>query len=51
MTAFLAIAVVPYGAPVHRSFGAATVQLQIADLDVGVLYLFADLVARRLRRS
>src|SRR2546428_6404246 len=39
VTAFLAIAVVPYGGTVHL-FGR-DIPLQIADLDVGVLFLFA----------
>src|SRR4051812_18050247 len=39
LTAFLSIAVVPFGGTVHI-FGREIV-LQIADLDVGVLYLFA----------
>jgi NADH-quinone oxidoreductase subunit H len=39
VTAFLAIAVVPYGPTVHL-FGR-DIPLQIADLDVGVLFLFA----------
>ncbi len=39
VTAFLAIAVVPYGPVVHL-FGR-DIPLQIADLDVGVLFLFA----------
>ena len=39
VTAFLSIAVVPYG-PTVRLFGR-DVALQIADLDVGVLFLFA----------
>jgi len=39
LTAFLSIAVVPYG-PTVRLFGR-DVQLQIADLEVGVLFLFA----------
>jgi NADH-quinone oxidoreductase subunit H len=39
VTAFLSIAVVPYG-PTVRLFGR-DIQLQIADLDVGVLFLFA----------
>ncbi len=39
LTAFLSIAVVPFGGVVHI-FGREIV-LQIADLDVGVLYLFA----------
>jgi len=39
LTAFLSIAVVPYG-PTVRLFGR-DVPLQIADLDVGVLFLFA----------
>jgi NADH-quinone oxidoreductase subunit H len=39
VTAFLSIAVVPYGPTVHL-FGR-DIPLQIADLDVGVLFLFA----------
>jgi NADH-quinone oxidoreductase subunit H len=39
VTAFLSIAVVPYGGTVHL-FGR-DIALQIADLDVGVLFLFA----------
>jgi NADH-quinone oxidoreductase subunit H len=39
VTAFLSIAVVPYGGTVHL-FGR-DILLQIADLDVGVLFLFA----------
>jgi NADH-quinone oxidoreductase subunit H len=39
VTAFLAIAVVPYGGTVHL-FGR-DIPLQIADLDVGVLFIFA----------
>ncbi len=39
VTAFLSIAVVPYGPAVHL-FGR-DIPLQIADLDVGVLFLFA----------
>ena len=39
VTAFLSIAVVPYGGTVHL-FGR-DISLQIADLDVGVLFLFA----------
>jgi NADH-quinone oxidoreductase subunit H len=39
MAAFLAIAVIPYGPPMQL-FGR-TVPLQIADLDVGLLYIFA----------
>jgi NADH-quinone oxidoreductase subunit H len=38
-TAFLAVAVIPYGPPLQL-FGRA-ITLQIADLDVGVLYIFA----------
>ncbi len=38
LTAFLAIAVVPYGS---ITIGGETYTLQIADLEVGVLYLFA----------
>ena len=40
VTAFLAIAVVPYGGTIHTLRGGA-ILLQIADLDVGVLYIFA----------
>ena len=39
VTAFLAIAVIPYGPPVH--LWGREIPLQIADLDVGVLYIFA----------
>ena len=39
VTAFLAIAVVPYGGTIH--IAGRPIQLQISDLDVGVLYLFA----------
>ena len=39
VTAFLAIAVVPYGGTI--TVGDRPVLLQIADLDVGILYLFA----------
>ena len=39
ITAFMSIAVVPYGQPFH-AFGRE-ITLQIADLDVGVLYVFA----------
>jgi len=39
ITAFLSIAVVPYGKP-FRAFGRE-ITLQIADLDVGLLYIFA----------
>jgi NADH-quinone oxidoreductase subunit H len=39
VTAFLAVAVVPYGGTIHI-FGRP-ILLQIADLDVGVLFLFA----------
>jgi NADH-quinone oxidoreductase subunit H len=39
VTAFLSIAVVPYGGPV-RLFGR-TISLQIADLDIGVLFILA----------
>jgi len=39
VTAFLSIAVVPYGGPVHL-FGR-DITLQIADLGVGILFLFA----------
>jgi NADH-quinone oxidoreductase subunit H len=39
VTAFLAIAVVPYGPPLHL-FGR-DISLQIADLNVGVLFIFA----------
>ena len=50
VTAFLSIAVVPYGG--HRSIiGGAAHPLQIADLDVGVLFLFAISSPGRLRRS
>ena len=44
-TAFLSIAVVPYGGtvtlPLGRRLAGAADPLQIADLDVGVLYIFA----------
>jgi NADH-quinone oxidoreductase subunit H len=40
-TAFLAIAVVPYGGTVTIPFWGKPVSLQIANLDVGVLYIFA----------
>jgi NADH-quinone oxidoreductase subunit H len=40
-TAFLAIAVVPYGGTVTVPFWGKPVDLQIANLDVGVLYIFA----------
>jgi NADH-quinone oxidoreductase subunit H len=39
LTAFLSIAVVPYGGTIHIKGRA--IPLQIADLDVGVLFLFA----------
>jgi NADH-quinone oxidoreductase subunit H len=39
ITAFMSIAVVPYGQPFH-AFGRE-ITLQIADLDVGLLYIFA----------
>ncbi|HVQ29241.1 MAG TPA: complex I subunit 1 family protein, partial [Vicinamibacteria bacterium] len=39
VTAFLAIAVIPYGPPVH--FRGHEIPMQIVDLDVGVLYIFA----------
>ena len=39
ITAFLAIAVVPYGGTVH--IGGRPILLQISDLDVGILFLFA----------
>jgi NADH-quinone oxidoreductase subunit H len=39
VTAFLAIAVVPFGGTV--TIGGRQILLQIADLDIGVLYLFA----------
>ena len=39
VTAFLAIAVIPYGPPIH--FRGHEIPLQIADLDVGVLFIFA----------
>ncbi len=39
ITAFLSIAVVPYGMP-FRAFGRE-ITLQIADLDVGLLFIFA----------
>jgi NADH-quinone oxidoreductase subunit H len=39
VTAFLAIAVVPYGGTIHIL--GRPILLQISDLDVGVLYLFA----------
>ncbi len=39
VTAFLAIAVVPYGGTLHLA--GRDVSLQIADLDVGVLFIFA----------
>jgi NADH-quinone oxidoreductase subunit H len=38
-TAFLAIAVVPWGGTV--TLGGREIQLQVADLDVGILYIFA----------
>jgi NADH-quinone oxidoreductase subunit H len=37
--AFMAIAVVPYGPPI--TIGGREIALQIADLDMGVLYIFA----------
>ncbi len=39
VTAFLSIAVVPFGGTV--TIGGREIQLQIAELDIGVLYLFA----------
>jgi NADH-quinone oxidoreductase subunit H len=39
VTAFLAVAVVPYGGTVH--IAGRPILLQISDLEVGVLYLFA----------
>ncbi len=39
VTAFLAMAVIPYGPPVH--LWGHEIPLQIVDLDVGVLYIFA----------
>jgi NADH-quinone oxidoreductase subunit H len=39
ITAFLSVAVVPWGGPV--TIAGRTILLQIADLDIGVLYLFA----------
>ena len=39
VTAFLSVAVVPWGGTV--TIGGRAIQLQIADLDIGVLYLFA----------
>jgi NADH-quinone oxidoreductase subunit H len=39
VTAFLAVAVVPYGGTIHIK--GRPIMLQIADLDVGVLFLFA----------
>ena len=39
VTAFLSVAVVPWGGTIH--IGGRAILLQIADLDVGVLYLFA----------
>jgi NADH-quinone oxidoreductase subunit H len=39
ITAFLSMAVVPWGGPIN--VGGREVSLQIADLDVGVLYVFA----------
>ena len=39
ITAFMSIAVVPYGKPFH-AFGRE-ITVQIADLDVGLLYIFA----------
>jgi NADH-quinone oxidoreductase subunit H len=41
ITAFMAIAVVPYGGTVMLPGYAKPVDLQIANLDVGVLYIFA----------
>ena len=40
-TAFLAVAVVPWGGTVRVPFWGREVDLQIANLDVGVLYIFA----------
>jgi NADH-quinone oxidoreductase subunit H len=39
VTAFLSMAVVPWGGPV--TIGGREITLQIADLDVGILYIFA----------
>ncbi len=39
LTAFLSVAVVPFGGTIH--IGGRAILLQIADLDIGVLYLFA----------
>jgi len=39
ITAFLSMAVVPWGGPVHLA--GREISLQIADLDVGILYMFA----------
>jgi NADH-quinone oxidoreductase subunit H len=39
ITAFLTMAVVPWGGPIHVA--GREISLQIADLDVGVLYIFA----------
>src|SRR5882762_2345344 len=39
VTAFLAVAVVPYGGTV--TIGGRPILLQISDLDVGILFLFA----------
>jgi NADH-quinone oxidoreductase subunit H len=39
VTAFMAVAVVPYGGTIH--IAGRAIPLQISDLDVGVLYLFA----------
>jgi len=39
VTAFLSMAVVPWGGPV--TIGGRDILLQIADLDVGILYIFA----------
>ena len=47
ITAFLAIAVIPYGATV-RVWGH-DIPLQIADLDVGILYIFAITALGRVR--
>jgi len=41
VTAFLAVAVVPFGGTVIVPFWGRPVDLQIANLDVGVLYIFA----------
>ena len=49
-TAFLAVAVVPYGGRPFTLFGRLRwPTLQIADLDVGMLFIFAITVPRRLR--